>query len=180
MKSGLTGCTAVLLAAALAGCTAVGGGGAAAVGGVDVSRTHLGQPIARAQIAIEPANLADANSPEFRATSAAVERELTRNGYTVVPMSRTSEQVARIDVRQGSHAVLTSGWAGVQPRRGAAATAMLLDVRIQRRSDGSVFWQGRAVDEGPANADRTAMVERLATALFRDFPGESGRTIRVR
>ena len=178
MKSGLIGGSTILLAAALASCTSVAGGGAA--GGVDVSRTHLGQPIARAQIAIEPANLAEANSPEFRAVAAAVERELGRSGYTVVPMSRTSEQVARVDVRQGSHAALTTGWPGVQPRRASAATAMLLDVRIQRRSDGTVFWQGRAVDEGPANADRTAMLDRLATALFRDFPGESGRTIRVR
>ena len=178
MKSGLMSGSTILLAAALAGCTSVGGG-AAAMGGVDVSRTHLGQPIARAQIAVEPANPADANSPAFRASSAAVERELTRNGYTVVPMSRTSEQVARIEVREGSHAALTTGWAGVQPRRGAAANAMLLDVRIQRRSDGSVFWQGRAVDEN-AGADRGATVDRLAAALFRDFPGESGRTIRVR
>jgi len=167
------------LAASLAGCAGTGGGSAA--GGMDVNRTHLGQPIARAQIAVEPANAAAQNNPEFAAYQAAVARELVRHGYTVVPAVGTSEQVARIDVRQGSHAAMTTGWAGVQPRRdNAALTATLLDVRIQRRSDGTVYWQGRAVDEAPADADRTAMVSRLASALFRDFPGESGRTIRVR
>jgi hypothetical protein len=58
--------------------------------------------------------------------------------------------------------------------------ATMLDVRIQRRSDGSVFWQGRAIAETPAGAARAETVGRLAEALFRDFPGESGRTIRVR
>ena len=65
----------------------------------------------------------------------------------------------------------------------ADVTASLLEVAIRRRSDGTVFWEGRAVDEAPtgsAEAARTAVVERLAGALFRDFPGESGRTIRVR
>jgi hypothetical protein len=175
MKSGLIGGVTLLLAGLLAGCAA---GGA---GGVDVARTHLGEPIARAQIAIEPSNAADANNPEFSAYAAAVERELARNGYSVVRGLATSEQVARIGVRQGTHGALTTGWAGVQPRRGdAATTATLLDVRIQRRSDGTVFWQGRAVAEASAAGDRMAMVQRLATALFAGFPGESGRTIRVR
>lgn len=42
--------------------------------------------------------------------------------------------------------------------------------------------EGRADIETPAGtrgANRTAAVERLAEALFRDFPGESGRTIRL-
>ena len=33
---------------------------------------------------------------------------------------------------------------------------------------------------GSPEAARTAVVERLAEALFRDFPGESGRTIRLK
>ena len=57
-----------------------------------------------------------------------------------------------------------------------------LRVRIQRRSDGNVAWEGLA--QGPAPgasyAERAALFDRLARALFQDFPGESGRTIRVR
>jgi hypothetical protein len=87
-----------------------------------------------------------------------------------------------VTVTQGSRAALTTGWpaglaAGSRQRN---AVATLLDVRIQRRSDGSVFWQGRAVTETAAGTPRAQVVERLAEALFRDFPGESGRTIRVR
>lgn len=176
LKSGVL----TLLCAGLAGCAGMTAG-AGAAGGVHVARTHLGQPLARAQVAVEPVNMADATNPEFRAYAAAVERELARNGYNVVRTAGTSEQVARVEVQQGTHAVLTSGWAGMQPRRGGDGNlATLLNVRIQRRSDGTVFWQGRAVADAPAGGDRTAMVDRLATALFQGFPGESGRTIRVR
>ena len=76
----------------------------------------------------------------------------------------------------------TTGWpSGLgQGGGGANLVATLLDVRIQRRSDGTVFWQGRAVTEMPVGTPRAQIVERLAEALFRDFPGESGRTIRIR
>jgi hypothetical protein len=110
----------------------------------------------------------------------------------VVPAATRTEQVALIDVEQGSRqsvAALTAARIG----RGVAAaaaggdaanvTATLLEVGIRRRSDATVFWEGRAVGEartGSAQAASTAAVDRLASALFRDFPGESGRTIRVR
>ncbi len=61
----------------------------------------------------------------------------------------------------------------------ADAMATMLEVRIKRRSDGSVIWEGRAL-ANDGGSDRAAIVERLADALFRDFPGESGRTIRTR
>jgi hypothetical protein len=69
---------------------------------------------------------------------------------------------------------------GAGTTSGAAdAMATMLEVRIKRRSDGSVIWEGRALaDDG--GSDPAAVVERLAGALFRDFPGESGRTIRTR
>jgi len=73
--------------------------------------------------------------------------------------------------------------ATVPAEASAGVTATLLEVAIRRRSDGTVFWEGRAVAEAPtgsAEAAPAAAVERLATALFRDFPGESGRTIRIR
>ena len=174
--------TALAIALALAGCQTSRGGGGSAAGAVDVTRTHLGGQIARAQIAVEPVNAADVNNPEFGAYSNAVERHLVRHGYTIAPNRPASEQIARVTVSQGSRAALTTGWpAGLgQGSRQSNVIATLLDVRIQRRSDGTVFWQGRAVTETPAGTARAAIVERLAEALFRDFPGESGRTIRVR
>jgi len=170
---------ALVIAASLAGCASIGGAPAA---GVDVTRTHLGQQLARAQIAVEPVNAAEANNPEFRSFAAAVERHLVRHGYTIAPNRATSEQIARVTVQQGSRAALTTGWPAGLGRASTEAnfTATLLDVRIQRRSDGTVFWQGRAVVEAASETPRVQLVDRLADALFRDFPGESGRTIRIR
>lgn len=175
--------TAVVIALSLSACQTSGrGGGASQAGGVDVTRTHLGQQLARAQIAVEPVNAADANNPEFDGFADAVERHLVRHGYAIAPNRPASEQIARVTVTQGSRAALTTGWpSGLgQGSRAGNVVATLLDVRIQRRSDGTVFWQGRAVSEAPAGTPRAAVVERLAAALFREFPGDSGRTIRVR
>jgi hypothetical protein len=177
---------------AIAACAGGGVKERPAAGGVDVGRFHLGEPVARARIAVEPFDKADANRPEFPAYAAAVARQLTRLGWTVVPSTTQSEQIALIDLEQGSReaiAALSAARIGRGVSGGAPAgtsanvTASLLEVAIRRRSDGTVFWEGRAVDEartGSAEAARTAAVERLAGALFRDFPGESGRTIRVR
>ena len=193
MKTAFLKCGPILLALAASGCTTSTGGSAGAAGGVEVGRFHLGeQTIARAQIAVEPFDRADANQPGYAAYAAAVGRELTRLGWTVVPATARSEQVALIDVQQGSReaiAALTAARIGrgvsPLPAEGSAAnvTATLLEVGIRRRSDATVFWEGRAVTEaraGTAGASATAAVERLAAALFRDFPGQSGRIVRVR
>lgn len=193
---------ALAATAALAGCTTPFGGGPAPV---EVTRFHLGQPVARATIAVEPIDAADRNSLEFTAYRAAVERELARLGWTVVNTVGQSEQIALINVEQGSSAAIgsrspvsvgvggsTGGWGsgvgvglGVNLGGGRARemVATLLEVSIRRRSDGTVFWEGRAETAGRVgtpDAERVAAVEKLAEALFRDFPGESGRTIRVR
>lgn len=168
------------LATALSGCSTLRGGGAA-VAGSEVTRFHLGQPIARSSIAVEAFDAADANSPEFQRYSAAVAQELARLGWTVVNTPGQSEQVALIDVTQGSASRMRVGVAGaVRPTQ---ATATNLEVRIKRRSDGTVFWEGRGSDElrGQASPEqRVGAVQRLASAMFRDFPGESGRTISAR
>lgn len=178
MKSVFFGTLA--LATALSGCASLGSGGGAAAG-ADVTRFHLGQPIARASIAVEPFEPADASNPEFRAYSAAVAQELARLGWNVVNTVGQSEQVALVDVTQGMASRMRVGLAGAPRPTDAAATQ--LEVRIKRRSDGTVFWEGRAsdVNRGQSSPEqRMATVQRLASALFRDFPGESGRTIRLR
>ncbi|HEX8261479.1 MAG TPA: DUF4136 domain-containing protein [Allosphingosinicella sp.] len=192
MKSAFLRSAPLVLAASLAAC-AGGGGGKAPIGsGVEVARFHLGDPVARAQIAVEPFDKADANRPEFPAYAAAVGRQLSRLGWQVVPTATNSEQIALIDLEQGSREAVAALSAarigrGLSPAAPAGTsanvTATLLEVAIRRRSDGTVFWEGRAVGEARTDspqAARTAAVERLAEALFRDFPGESGRTIRVK
>jgi hypothetical protein len=192
MKTAFLRSAPLMLAAALAACAGGGGKERLSTGGVDVARFHLGEPVARGQIAVEPFDKADANRPEFPAYAAAVGRQLARLGWTVVPTTTGSEQIALIDLEQGSREAIAAmsaarigrGVAGTAPAGTSAnVTASLLEVAIRRRSDGTVFWEGRAVDEAPtgsSGAARTSAVERLAEALFRDFPGESGRTIRVR
>ena len=160
--------SALFLAAALGGCETTADRGERLPQGATVTRVHLGQDIARGEIRVEPSSAAAA-SPDFGQEEAAVGRELARLGWTVLPAKTTTEQVAVVRVSQTT--------------RAGGAVGTELAVRIQRRSDATVAWEGRAQMEARANsplAARAAAVNALAAALFRDFPGESGRTIRVR
>ena len=202
MKRLFSTACAIALGASLAGCATSDRGGT--VRPPEVTRFHLGQPVARGQIAVEAFDAADANSIEFRSYADAVARNLSALGWTVVNNAQ-SEQVALIDVQQGSREMLasrppvsigigggTGGWGsgigggisfGLGGGGGRDLIGTMLEVRIKRRSDGTVFWEGRATMEaraGSPEAERTVAVERLAGALFQDFPGESGRTIRAR
>jgi hypothetical protein len=196
----LRGCL-LIATASIAACTTSGG----VQRGVEVTSFHLGQAVARGPIAIEGFDPADENSLEFRTYAAAVERQLTRLGWTVVRTVGQSEQVAMVDVSQGSREHLaphspvsvgvgggTGGWHGGGVGGGVSfglggggsreVITNLLEVRIKRRSDGTIFWEGRASSEARPNsaeAHPAAAVERLAEALFRGFPGNSGETIRV-
>jgi len=189
----------LLLLAALAGCAGTGSSGA------DVARFHLGEPIARGQIAIEPFDTPESAGLEFQTYASAVAQELSRLGWTVVTTTGQSEQVALLGYEQsgygpgrergpvsvgigGTTASYGSGvGAGISFDLGGKSTrnmvATMLQVRIKRRSDGTVFWEGRAT--GAARGDRpdgspAVLAPRLASALFKGFPGESGRTIRVK
>jgi hypothetical protein len=199
-------CWGALAALALVSGCAMEMGGASS--GVSVTRFHLGQPIARGPIAVEPADPADASSLEFDQIAASVERELARLGWAVERRNGRTEQVVVVRVEQaaregrrggglsiglgvgggsyGRHGGVGVGVGGTVPVAGYRpnqVVATQLGVRIQRRSDATVAWEGRAELEargGTPLASRAAAADRLAAALFRDFPGESGRTIRVR
>lgn len=162
----------------VAGCaaTSAGGGGAvaaAASAGVEVTRFHLGTDPARGEIAIEPLEGGQGGAIAFAQAAPAVERELARLGWRVVRGNNRSEQVALVRVTQGSR--------DPQRRRGEAVVTELA-VRLQRRSDGTAIWEGRAQSAargGTPLAQPAPAADRLARALFQGFPGESGRTIRV-
>ena len=196
---------ALAILALVPGCAAEMGGGSSAV---SATRFHLGQEIARGPIAVEPADREMGNSLEFERISASVERELARLGWQVDARRGDTEQVAVVSLEQGvrtgrrrsglSIGVGVGGgsWGrsggvgvgvgGTIPVGGARSDQIVgsrLSVRIQRRSDATVAWEGRAELEaggGSALASPIEAADRLASALFRDFPGESGRTIRVR
>lgn len=57
-----------------------------------------------------------------------------------------------------------------------------LSVRIRPRTEGETLWEGRARFAASANnelADEALAAQRLASALFTGFPGQSGETIEV-
>ena len=203
MKKPLLRLTFLLAATALAaGCATDQGMGVQQ--GASVTRFHLGQPIARGEIRVESSDPRDATGLEFSQIAAPIERELTRLGWQVTSGNARSEQVAVVRVEQmgregsrgsglsigigggsfGRRSGVGVGVGGSVPIGGARTiVATELSVRIQRRSDATVAWEGRAQLEARAGsplADPRAAADRLAWALFQDFPGESGRTMRIR
>lgn len=192
----------VASAAMLAGCASYD-----RAGPVEVTRFHLAGPtgsIERGPISVTSmANSSlDAQSLEFRSYAQAVETELQRNGYTIVVPGRTTVLTARINYLRGTRANLEAGRSPVSvgiggstggyrgggvnlggggSRRGEIVTE--LAVAIERTSERSVVWEGRAqteAREGSTAASPGFAAAKLAEALFRGFPGESGRTITVR
>jgi hypothetical protein len=192
MKALFSSAAALMLVASLPGCATYADQGRA-----EVTRFHSGQPIPRGRIAIEAFNPVYAGSPAFQQDAVAVANHLSRLGWTVVP-SAEADQIAIVDIRQGSRAAysrspltigiggFTGGWrssvgAGASFPLGGGARELvgtMLEVRIRRRGEGTTLWEGRAWEEAPG--DPGFAVGRLAEVLFRDFPGESGRTIRLR
>ena len=172
---------------------------------IDVTRFHLSQAIERGSAVVEPAASGDPDSLEFRTYADAVQRELQRVGYVPAEGLRTSLFVAVVNVERDSREAAprrspvsiglgggTGGYGGgvgagisfgLGKKGGGAIVATRLSVQLKRRADQSVVWEGRAEGEAPesaAGAQPAAAAARLAEALFRDFPGESGRTIRVK
>jgi len=189
---------AILGALAITGC--------ATAPEVQVTRFHLGQPIARGQIAVEPLLPADKGSAEYQTYSSIVGAELARLSFTEAPGLAASEQVAVVGVERGTRegvarrSGLTIGIGGGSygrgggigggvsfpvgsSRRGNDVVVTRLFVQIKRRSDGTIFWEGRAETAAPSGspaAQPVDTVRRLAAAMFRDFPGQTGRTITVK
>lgn len=203
MKRSITRFGLILAVAATAGCaTDTGGGGTQP--GVAVTRFHLNQPIARGEIAVEASRIEDADSIAFAEQALPVARELTRLGWTVTVRNPNSEHVAVVRIDRGRRAASrrsglsigigggTGGYrsgvglgvGGTIPIGGSGPIVVTeLSVRIQRRSDATAIWEGRAeleARESAPLADPRNATDRLAAALFEGFPGESGRTIRVR
>jgi hypothetical protein len=81
----------------------------------------------------------------------------------------------------------TGGWGGgigvgasfgVGSARSRDTVVTQLSVRLRDAASGAAVWEGRAQTED--RKGDAATVDRLADVLFKDFPGATGRTIRVR
>jgi hypothetical protein len=171
-----------------------------------VTRFSLGQPISPAAVAITPRNPNDAGGLAFSTTAGAVSAELARLGFTVAaPNDASSPLVAVVALDQttrpgpprgpafsvgigGASFGRHTGFGGgvdvpVTRGRESYIDSSLLSVQLKRRDDATVIWEGRAstfTDAGSLADAPAALSQKLATALFRDFPGASGQTIMVK
>jgi hypothetical protein len=146
-----------------------------------------------------------ANATARRAFAVAVEAELARLGYRVVPEGSAAGQTAAIrtsrapisaivENRRGPVNVGVGGQTGSYGsglgvgvginlgggREGANAMTEL-SVRIAR-SDGPTLWEGRAQLSTGVKSPYSAIeasARVLAAGLFRDFPGGNGETVRI-
>ena len=198
-----------LYRAAIVGAALAVAGCAAQTPPVQVTRFHLGQPIAPGDFAVEPRDPAMASSLEYQPYANAVSAELARNGFRPAAGVAQSELVAVLDIMRDAHegpprpapfsigigigggsfgrhsAVGGSGGVSVPVGHGRTGEIIQTQVAVQlkRRSDGTVIWEGRARTmaraDTPAAGENAAAI-KLASALFQGFPGESGRTIEVK
>jgi len=188
-------------AAALAGCATT-----APLPPTEVIRYHLGEPIARGTVAVEPLSGGAPASLEFKTYAAAVQGELLKVGYSVPVQGTTPDYVATVGFTRTSQegpprqspvsiGIGGGGFSGGRrgggvglgggigfPLGGGRPTQVLvaeLSVTIKRRADQSPIWEGRAQGVSDIKgADEQA--GKLARALFIGFPGQSGRTITVK
>ncbi len=176
---------------ALAGC-------AASIPPVEVTRFHLGHDIVRAPVAL----VSTGNSLERAAYDAAVARELTRLGFPAGDIS--ARYTFSTEVTRDTRASLakrspisigigggTGGYGGgvglgasfgIGGNRNRETVVTRLSVQLRDRAGNAVVWEGRAETAGSsrsAAAQPGLAADKLAAALFKDFPGESGRTITV-
>ncbi len=185
-------------AALLSGCTATSGARP-----IDVTRFHLGTPIAGDSISVQPLTGYAGVSPEDQIYVGAVSNQLGRLGFTPTGGEATLyiaavsyKHVSRGMVRKpppvtiglgggsfggGRHGGVGVGGGGSFGIGGKTVELFgtELDVQIKRRSDNSILWEGHAVTED-AGPQAAMTADRLAMALFKGFPGESGITITVK
>lgn len=187
------------LAALAGGCTTTGGGRAAPV---DVTRYHLSEPIPAGTVAIQPKD--GFAGPEYQLYADAVAAELARMGFGPGASETRADYIATVDFRRTDRGQvrtrppvtigLGGGSFGGNVGVGGGASVGIgsktrnvygveLAVQLRRRGDNSVIWEGRAVTEtieGQAGAQPADGASRLAAALFKGFPGQSGITITVK
>ncbi len=201
--------TRVFSVALLAAAALSLGGCATAVPPVEVTRFHNAvpgwAPGTRYAIATAPLD-APANmmpSLEWNSYRAAVDEQLQRLGLVAAGSNERAPLLVRVTFDRseqrsaagrspvsvgvgGSTGSYGSGVGlglGINLGGGPKAMADLqLSVRIDDSASGQALWEGRALTAVPVKApaaQSSLAAAKLAEALFRDFPGESGRTISV-
>lgn len=179
----------------------------APVGPVEVTRFHLPDTasLGNSTIAVEAAPGMDGASLEFRTYAAAVARELARVGYSQMAESGAgSRQVALVAIDRRALQPARGGSpvrVGVGGSTGSYGSGVglgvgfnlsgpppeqvetRLSVMIRDRESGKTLWEGRAsfsVRASSPLANTQLGAAKMAEALFKDFPGNSGETTLVK
>ena len=174
----------------------------------EVTRFHLGGPIPSDTVRIvastDPVAPGTMVPLEFRSYAGTVARDLAAHGFRPVEAGPSAylailvvQQTTRAGIPQSAPFRIGIGGGGgsgnvafgggfsipVGTPRNNDVRVNMLGLRIRRVSDSSAVWEGRAVQEIPASArgaSLSAAVPALSSALFSEFPGESGRTVIVK
>jgi hypothetical protein len=174
---------------------------------VQATRFHYDAVAQRGTVTVEPLQGPAPASLEYKTYAAAVESELLKAGFTLPAAGAKAEYIATVGFTRAPRGLPArrspitiglgggtygGGWrggggvggginfpVGNTPSRNGVVTE--LSVRI--RHGGDAIWEGQAqslTDTTAPNADSSSVATRLAAALFKDFPGESGRSIEVK
>ena len=183
--------------AALSGCVAP-------VGPVEVTRFHVPDlaRLGRGAVAVEPAPGMVADSLEWRTYASAVGRQLTLAGYS--EQADGGDQIALVRLQrqtfspQRSNSPVSVGVGGATGSYGSGVGMGIgidlsgpppdvvqteLAVTIKDRASGQSLWEGRAnfsVTAKSPLANSQLGAAKMAEALFKGFPGNSGETIQVK
>lgn len=133
---------------------------------VSVTRTHLGTQILPGTVRID-SQVTNASAPAESLTyTAALANALGRRGFTSPAMGDPVNWVAKAEATRSN----LGGTIALKLR------VRLLDAKQMQVWDGTATTTARV--NSPA-AQPGLAAEKLADALFADFPGESGRTITI-
>ena len=200
----MTKLTRIIVAASL---TLTASACVSAAGPVEVTRFHTPETVNRlgtGTISVVAAPPQDPQSLEYRTYAAAVMRELQTIGYSAAPAGTAAQYRAQINYERfirregggrspvsvgvgGSTGSYGSGLGlGIGLNLGGGNKDMVtteLDVAIRASGDDTNLWEGRAISEarqGSSAAETSLSASKLATSLFRNFPGISGETVEVK
>ena len=172
--------------------------------GIEVTRFHLNQPVPRASVAIVATDPVVAQSLEFRTYAAAIASEMARIGFETAVAPGSATYLAAVSITQQSHAVqrpspfrigfglggasfggnnAVGGGVGVSAPVGKGrineTRFNTLSIKLKRRADESLIWEGTATDLTSGRDPKSSLsaaVPALAHAMLADFPGRSGVT----
>ncbi len=170
---------------------------------VEVTRFNTSQPMVAGGVTIVSIGGGDSQGLEFRTYASAVSRQMAGLGYSEAT-GTSSPYIAEVEHSRGTRieaakrSPFSIGIGGGSYGRGGGigiGTSIglggggtrdiiitRLSVRIKSRADGKAIWEGRAETAAPARAPSAQpglAADKLAAALFKGFPGQSGETIVV-